>query len=412
MIAPRLVVTTNGPGELMGWVRPYLRAVFAREPNADVTVVFVPCAYATGREPAVTKQLFPQTAVVDPKSYGRFLMGRATSGLRKAAGALQYLGGDLFHAATIARRLSLRPLTYKFSKRAYAQTFERFFALNEKNAAQLRAEGAPPDRVRIAGNLVADAVVGSLGHFLPPPGEGDGVCFMPGSRPAQFEWLLPFFAAAARELVCARPGLQATFVLSPFTSDDHLRAALAKPDVAYGHLPGSVSADGAAIEVDGARLAIDRSGNYQTLSRARLVVTIPGTNTVEAAVLGRPMLVVVPLNRPERIVVNGPAGYLHHVPIIGKPLKSWLVRRIGKRFPLVAQPNIDSGRMLVPEIRGVLTPADVVAHAGALLDRPAELRATAESLAELYAADVGAADRMAEETLSIAWAAAAPAPAG
>ena len=405
------MVVTNGPGELMGWVRPFLRAVFTREPEADVCVVFVPCAYATGREPAVTAELFPQATVVAPKAYGKFLMGRATQGLRKAAGALQYLGGDLFHAVTIAKRLGLHAMTYKFSKKAYARAFERFFAVDERNATQLRADGAAPDRVRLIGNLVADAVAGALADSPQTPGVGSGICFMPGSRPAQFEWLVPFFVTAARELMRNRRDLEVTFVLSPFTRDDHLRRALARPDRAFGHVPAALSADGSAMEVDGERLQIDRSGDYRRLSRAQLVVTIPGTNTIEAAVLGRPMVVVVPLNRPERIIVNGPVGYLHLVPLIGKPLKAWFVLRIGERVQFVAQPNIDAGRMLVPEVRGVLMPADVVAHASALLDRPSEMRAMGEALADLYARDVGASERMAEEALAVASAAAAQAAA-
>ena len=32
MSAPRMVVTTNGPGELMGWARPFLRAVLKKSP--------------------------------------------------------------------------------------------------------------------------------------------------------------------------------------------------------------------------------------------------------------------------------------------------------------------------------------------------------------------------------------------
>ncbi|HXW76007.1 MAG TPA: hypothetical protein VEJ20_01205 [Candidatus Eremiobacteraceae bacterium] len=411
MTAPRLVVTTNGPGELMGWVRPFLRAVYERAPDADVTVVFVPCPYATGKEPAQTRQMFPRATVVDPKAYGRFLLRKNVAGMHRAAGALQYLGGDLFHATTIARRLGLHPMTYKFTKRSYGQSFRRFFAVDPGNARQLRRDGAPPDRVRQVGNLVPDGVLyGDASHPPKPPGVGDGVVIMPGSRPNEIRFALPFFVAAARALVRMRPSTEVTFVLSPFNGDDEIRAALeAPPDPRFFGLGGHLTAGGTHIETDGCRFAVDRSGDYAAVARAQLIITIPGTKCIEAAVLGRPMLVVVPLNRPDAIVVNGLAGYLHYVPLVGRPIKSWIVRTAERRMRYVTQPNLDADRLIVPEMRGVLHPADVASNAQALLDRPEELRAMGQALAQLYAHDIGAADRMAREVLEEAdLAAAAP----
>jgi hypothetical protein len=411
MSAPRVVVTTNGPGELMGWTRPFLRAVLAREPDADVTVVFVPCPYATGREAAHAQAMFPRARVLDPKAYGRFLMHKRVDGMHRGYGALQYLGGDLFHATTLAKRLGMAPLTYKFSRRGYSPSFQRFYALDEENARKLRADGAPPDRVRIVGNLVADAVMGALDEDLAPPGVGEGVCILPGSRAAEIKYLMQFFLAAARDLSSRMPGVPVTFVVSPFNSDEQLAAALARPpDAKYGGIRGRLSADGTAIEGDGVRVALDRSGDYRAVSRSQLVVTIPGTKCLEAAVLGRPMLVIVPLNRPDELTMNGLGAYLHHVPFVGRPLKSWLVRTVERRFQFVAQPNIDVGRLVAHEMRGVIMPGDVVASVCDLLGRPAELRTMGETLAKIYASHVGAADRMAADALAIA--ARVPTPVG
>jgi hypothetical protein len=408
MTEPRIVVTTNGPGELMGWARPFLRAVFDRAPDADVTVIFVPCPYATGSEAQATKAMFPKAHVLDPKDYGRFLLrGRAnaaaTPGMHRGAGALQYLGGDLFHATTIARRLDLRPMTYKFTKRSYAQSFTRFFALDDRNAAELRRNGAPADRVKIVGNLVPDGVLGSLSRSVWSTRGGTGVCIMPGSRPNEVRLGVPFFLAVARELRRRKPDVKITFVLSPFNGDDELRASLeARQDPRMFGISGTLRADGACIEADGESFPIDRSGDYGAVANARLVVTIPGTKCIEAAVLGRPMLVVVPLNRADAITVNGLAGYLHLVPLVGRPLKSLIVRAAERRFRYVTQPNIDADREIVPEMRGVLHPADVAAKAAALLGDPAALDAMSDALSRIYVKDVGAAGRMADEALAVA----------
>jgi len=402
----RLVVVTNGPGELMGWVRPFVRAVYARNPLADVTVVFVPCRYATGREPDVTRELFPRATVIDARTYGRFWMKRRVAGLHRGPGALQYLGGDLYHSKLIAKRLGLRALTYKFTRRAYRHVFDRFFAIDEPNAVNLRDAGAPPDRVRVVGNLVCDAVLSSF-DAPPPTGLGRGVCFMPGSRSYELRGLMPFFLEAAREIARARPGTEMTFCISPFNTDDDLRAALRAPHPALTGISGTLSSDGNRIDADGVLVAVDRSGDYHALASARLVVSIPGTKMIEAAVLGRPSLCVVPTNHADDVAMNGVAGYLQYVPLIGRPLKRWIAREYEKSFEFVAQPNIDAGRLIARELRGVLMPADVVAHVIELLDHPDELRRMGSQLREVYAPHAGASGRMADDALAIASAAAA-----
>ena len=413
MSGSNIFVTANGPGEVMGWTRPFLRAIYEHEPDARITAVVLPCAYATGSETDLLQQMFPEARVIDPHAYGRFLLGRHVAGMERQSGVLQYLGGDLFHAATIARRLGLSPLTYKFTRRSYARLFERFYALDEHNAQEFRGTGAPPDRVRIVGNLVADSVVGSLRESPPPPGVGRGVCIMPGSRPYELRFLMPFFMAVARDLVRLRPDLEVTFVLSPFNSDDELREGVEwSGDPAHFGIQGRYDAAQSAIVVDGATFAVDRSTDYGAVARSQLVISIPGTKCMEAAVLGRALLVAVPLNRVDEIAMNGIAAYLHRVPLIGRPLKRWIAYRVAERIPMFAQPNIDAGRFVAPEIRGILRPQQVAEKAADMLEDPGGLRVMGETLASLYAKDVGAADRMAADVLGLVAKIAAPRMAG
>jgi len=58
----RIAITSNGPGELAGWVRPLVAALYRLAPQTDVTLFFVPDDYATGREAAVAKRLLPPTS--------------------------------------------------------------------------------------------------------------------------------------------------------------------------------------------------------------------------------------------------------------------------------------------------------------------------------------------------------------
>jgi lipid A disaccharide synthetase len=136
--------------------------------------------------------------------------------------------------------------------------------------------------------------------------------------------------------------------------------------------------------------------------RARVALTIPGTKCIELAALGVPTIVCVPVNAPELIVVNGPLTYLDRVPLAGVPLKRLLINQLGHRFPTLAQPNIDAGIPLMPELRGALMPGHV---ARVVVDYAADdeaRRSAAERLGALYAADRGASERMAASLLAVA----------
>ena len=72
---------------------------------------------------------------------------------------------------------------------------------------------------------------------------------------------------------------------------------------------------------------------------ADLAVTIPGTNTLELGIAGVPSLVLLPLNKPEVIPLEGPGHWLSLVPGVGTTLKRQAVRLAAPRFP-VALPNL------------------------------------------------------------------------
>jgi len=118
------------------------------------------------------------------------------------------------------------------------------------------------------------------------------------------------------------------------------------------------------------------------------------------AAVGVPTIVCTPLNAPELIVVNGPLTYLDRIPLAGAAVKRAVVLRLGRRFPLLAQPNIDAGEELMPELRGALMPGRVARVVAEYLGDGAERARAAGALRALYAAHAGAADRMARSLLT------------
>ncbi len=407
MSVVRFAITSNGPGEFSGWVRPLLHALYRLAPESDVTLFFVPDDYATGREPDVARALFPQARIVASKAYVRFALGGALPDGPDRVDVVQYLGGDLMHAARVHARLGGRASAYKFARRRETKSFERAFAIDDRNANDIAKAGYPRDRVTVVGNLAIDGALaesasGATSHDAIAP---DGVLVMPGTRKYEVANLVPFFLRVAERLRAIRPEIPLAFALSPFTSEAEIASALASGGHrnvwgARGRVVrrGEGLAIASADDVSAAPFPIVRDA-MRYAPRARFAVTLPGTKCIELAALGVPAIVCVPLNAPEMVVINGPLQYLDRVPTIGTLLKRAMVVKVDARFALTAQPNIDTGDVLMPELRGTLMPGHVARAIAAYYDDAAARRSAARRLRELYAAHVGAADRLARTLL-------------
>jgi lipid A disaccharide synthetase len=137
-------------------------------------------------------------------------------------------------------------------------------------------------------------------------------------------------------------------------------------------------------------------------ARARLVLTIPGTKTIELAALGKPAIALTPLNAPELVTINGPLTYLNRIPFFGIPLKRAVAVGVSRHFPLHTQPNMDAGASLIREVHGTVTPGRIARIALEAFDDQAWLAAASQALAALYREHVGASDRMAHSLLALA----------
>lgn len=162
------------------------------------------------------------------------------------------------------------------------------------------------------------------------------VAVLPGSRGREVAHNLPPLRRAAELLRSARPDLQLVLAGAPLLPD-------------------------AALAASG--IPVLRGRTHGLLGAADAGIVASGTATVEAALLGLPMVVVYRLS---------PVTYL-----LGRPL----VRL--QRFAMV---NLIAGRDVVPElIQGDFTPERVVAETLRLLDDSARREAMGRDLAEVRA---------------------------
>ncbi len=401
----KIAFTCNGPGETAGWFRPLYAALRARDPAIEAFVFLVPDDYASGAEAAAIARWFPEVRTFAPGEYVRFALGRAVAGVPAQVDRVQYLGGDLMHAARVHARIGGAASSYKFSRKSYRDRFARVFAVDEKNRAQLVAWKTPPERIAVVGNLAIDAAFDEAGA---PPDERTGVILFPGSRKGEVKHLWPFFVGIANELRRYVPGIPIAFALSPFTSDDDLARGLAAGgDPRFYGRAATLVRDGERrtirVDVSGEEFAVEREGMHAA-QRSRLAISIPGTKTMELAALGVPTLVVVPKNAPELATINGIFQYIDRIPVIGVPVKRAAALAVADRFAktgFFSQPNADAGKVLHPEFYSTLFPARVAEiAAGYYADRAWQATSGAEA-ARLYAHHRGAAARMANALLEM-----------
>jgi len=392
MARREVVLTSNGPGELYTWVRPVLEAWRRAEPDARVSIALVPCQFASGAEAEVARRLGADHVTSASQYAAAAALGRAPAGLTDGRGGLVLsLGGGGGYGVALARRLGLPAYRYAFVP-YFARGLERLFVHDERARRRARLLGAPAERVEVVGNLVADAVRSEAP--VDAPGTPH-VLLMAGSRDAFARHLIPFVLAVADRLAPRYPAARFVWPVPRSLGEATLRDGIAGVERAtLGGVGGRREGDvvvtpgGARVEMVG---EIDR---YAHMRAADVALTIPGTNTLELGIAGVPAVVVLPLNRPEIIPLEGPGHWLSLIPLVGVPLKRRAVRLFVERlhYP-VSLPNQFSGEELMVELKGRIDPDGVAERLAALLDAPAE-RASRRARLLATMPEAGAADRL------------------
>jgi lipid-A-disaccharide synthase len=203
-----------------------------------------------------------------------------------------------------------------------------------------RAAGA---RVEFVGHPVLDALAGAPSreaarHRLGLDADVCVVGLLPGSRAQEIARTLPVLHAAAARIATVRPGTR--FVLAAVASG-------AGPEAALRNAAPAVR--------------VVRGDTYAVMRAADLLLVNSGTATLEAALLGTPMIVCYRLSRLT---------------------EAWA--RLLVRVPWISLANITLGRSVVPELyQRAFTAERVAAEALRLLAGPAELDAQREAFGEL-----------------------------
>ena len=359
-----LVITTNGPGEVYTWVRPFIKYIRDSQ-AAEVWIFLTPCMFAGGNEKRVLGELEGISCIFTAGKTLRYAVaGFKPAGMPSGViDAVLCLGGDWTYAGILAKRFKCPCYIYCERIGGKIKKAAVYFTASASLAGKLAGQGADANKVICAGSFVEEAVKPEEEREAVRESVGINdsrllINIFPGSRYRWLEYSIPFFIKVVE---CLPDSLAVVFTISPFISKKELKNAL---DICF---KGDWNIAGENdkyfnIRIGGTFFTFFTGNQYDAMSASDLAVALPGSSNIELAVLGVPTFVVLPLNYPERIPVPGVFEYLCRLPIVGKLIKRKLViPGILNRLAFVSPVNREAGREIFPEMTGILKPQKVAA---------------------------------------------------
>ncbi|WP_319419012.1 glycosyltransferase family protein [Pleurocapsa sp. FMAR1] len=369
-----IVILSNGPGEVVTWVRPVvkcLRQAFGSEQNQlRISVLLSPCPHSTGKEAAIALSYRQVDRVLPASEFFAFLLwGKTPDNWQwHKQGMVVFLGGDQFYTVAISKRLRYSSLIYAEWDARWYRFVNYFAAMNQKVI-----EAVPKSyqhKFTLVGDLMADTaleVKNQSGKLDPGIAK---IGLLVGSKPAKLAQGVPLCLAIAQKIQQQKPqaefiipvaptldlsdlgnyaNLQHNPLISSLGNVEGKLITSADEDITY-----LVTSGGTKIEL------ITQFPAYETLVSCQLCLTTVGANTAELASLGIPMIVLLPTQQLDAMRSwDGIPGIMANLPGVGTffaKLINWLVLKQGRLF---AWPNIWAGREIVPELIGRLKPETV-----------------------------------------------------
>lgn len=409
-----VIIVANSPGEISGWASPVVAGLRALENKIThrlkrifIVVILPPCAFATGNEAVVAKNIQGVDAIVTPSEYLSFaILGSLPEGLKRfmaggkgkaRQGVVLHLGGDHLHSAIIARRLGFPAIAYSDRTIKFQNRFKKILVEDSRVAKKLGEKGVPDEKISIVGNLMVDSVSGgkiqkNIKDVLGITGDKQVVCLLPGSRKQEIRYVMPFFLRVAEIMDRFCENTEFVIPLSPFVNMDLIQSALIDSSTEIDRYGNKAKNRGAKLEAStgvlselkgmgkggllstatiktsgGVQVLVVLGSRYSVMAASDIALCIPGSVTAELGCLGIPTVVSLPLNIPEEIPLTGVFEYIGRLPVIGGPIKRVVLQNVNKRIEFTAIPNKRQRKSIMPEIRGVLTAQDVSIKALELL---------------------------------------------
>ena len=403
MVFPQsdIILVSNGPGELLTWVRPLARRLHGDLVStpalsaARLHLVLTPCPHAHGQEARSAAALGVFDQIIQARFFWNLLLQPRRYRRWRPQGVVVFLGGDQLWAVLLAARLGYRHICYAEWVARWPRWCDRIAAMGP--TAYGRVPRRWRSRAQIVGDLMADVCQDQ--STSPPvspvqPPSPATIALLPGSKPAKLCVGLPFMLATAEQLHQQRPDCRFLMLLAPtvrcqdllhFASPQNPLAATFGVSAIGLEAPSPSHHHWSLCTAAGVRIAVvDHHPAHDQLRRCTMALTTVGANTAELGALAVPMLVVLPTQYPHVMRAwDGPLGLLSRVPLLGRVVTLVALSIVLRRGSGLAWPNLQAGRMVVPERVGPITPAQIAQEVLALLRHPARLETMAMALRQL-----------------------------
>ena len=371
-----LFILTNSPGELSGWLAPVAEAVASEAPEVRINAVTLPCPYASGMERETALRLRGVSAA---GTFSDAMKGGAPRG----RSIILQLGGDPMFGWTLSRRLGA-PWTAYTARPRWRGSVAHYFIPDEGAYVRFKNAGVSEDRLTLTGNLMLDSVPErsscDICGFRTATGitESRILCLMPGSRPFEYGQMTGFFSECAKLLYERFSSWQAVMPLAPTVDEKILCKGIENAGFEW---TGKRFAE--EIKTGNGRILLVRERRFDAIAASSLAVALPGTNNLQIASLGVPLLVIAPLNRAAEIPLDGIPGIIPAESAPARALKKRVVFHYNDREKFVSLPNRISGRSLVAERRELMTPESACRYIAEMMDDEEKRNDTAKGYAAL-----------------------------
>jgi hypothetical protein len=297
-----IYIISNSPGEIFTWVRPICQAINTKNPTTPIHILLTPCQYATGEEHRICQQ-FPGVLNVSTPSQTLKLILALTP---QPSGTVIFLGGDPSYATKLAKKTKSKLIAYTENP-LNKHKFDHI--VQQSSTYNLMASGLTPY----------------------PTEEQSGLVLLPGSRPEHLDVALPFMIKITEYLSQPTPF---TVMISPFAPIDTFQKLSNKyPKVLFKQ---------------------QRSPN--DLAPFKYALTIPGSNTLQLAILNIPFLMILPTHNSKILRLTGIIGLCLTIPILGSILKFIIIHIMARSKQSYALPNKLLKKKICPELIGRFSP--------------------------------------------------------
>jgi lipid A disaccharide synthetase len=408
-----LVILSNGPGEVITWVRPVvkcLRRILAEEDplhQVRISIILSPCPHSTGKEAAIALSFPEVDRVLAASDFWAFLLwGKTPDNWQwHQQGMVVFLGGDQFYTVVIGKRLGYSSLIYAEWDARWYRFVDRFAVMNQKVIEQVPKFYR--DKFSLVGDLMADTALEVTNQSSQPNHEQPVIGLLVGSKPAKLAQGVPLFLAIAEKIQSIQP--QTKFII-PVAPTLDLETLSQYASLRYNALItslGNVEAQLVNSKKPESNAYFMTSGGtkinlitefpaYQTLLNCQLCLTTVGANTAELTALGIPMIVLLPTQQLDAMRSwDGLPGILANLPGLGTIFAKLINLLVLKQGRLFAWPNIWAGKEIVPELVGKLKPETIAQLVLDYLAHPSKMQMMRNQLLDVRG-NTGATQKIAD----------------